>query len=192
MVTSNLLLRDMETLRRNWGWFLVLGIVLILLGLFAIEQAFLATITAMLVFGWLLAAAGILQFIHAFWVREWGGFLLQLLAGLLEIVVGIAIAHHPLATGAALTLIMAIFFTVGGVFRMIAAIAATFEGRGWLFVSGLINLVLGIMIWTSWPASGLWVIGLFIGIDLLFQGFWLVMLSISARSLPKGTTGAVV
>jgi uncharacterized membrane protein HdeD (DUF308 family) len=191
MVTTNFLLRENEGLRRNWGWFLLLGILLIGLGLFAIEQAFLATITAMLLFGWLLAAGGIMQFIHAFWAREWGGFFLQLLVGILQIVVGVVIANHPLATGAALTLIMAIFFTVGGIFRMIAAIAMPFEGRGWLFLSGLINLVLGVMIWSEWPASGLWVIGLFIGIDLLFQGWWLVMLALAARTM-RAPTGSVV
>ncbi|HEY1381135.1 MAG TPA: HdeD family acid-resistance protein [Gemmataceae bacterium] len=192
MPIANFLLREVEPLRRNWVWFLLLGIALIVLGLIAIGSATMATVATMLFFGWLLLFGGILQIVHAFWARQWCGFLLQLVVGVLQAVIGGLMVTRPLSFGLALTLLMAVFFVVGGVFRMIAAASLPFEGRGWLLLSGLIDLIMGIIIWSEWPQSGLWVIGLFVGIDLLIHGWWLVMLSLSARTLPTGSAGPVV
>jgi uncharacterized membrane protein HdeD (DUF308 family) len=187
MTAVNYMLRDIEDFRRHWVWFLALGVVLILLGLGAIGSATLVTGLTMFVFGCLLMAGGALQIIHAFWARRWGGFFVQLLIGVLQLVVGGLIIDNPLPAGAALTMLMAAFFVVSGIFRMFAALAYPFDGRGWLFLGGLLNLIMGMIIWKEWPWSGLWVIGLFVGIDLLIHGWWLVMLSISVKSMPTNT-----
>jgi uncharacterized membrane protein HdeD (DUF308 family) len=187
MTAVNYLLREIEDLRRNWVWFLILGVVLILLGMAAIGSATLATVATMLVFGWLLMAGGVLQIVHAFWARRWGGFVLQLLVGLLQFVVGVMVANHPLAAGGALTLLMAAFFVVGGIVRLAAAVALPFDGRVWLFLSGLITLLMGLLIWAEWPSSAMWVIGLFVGVDLLIHGWWLVMLAVAVKSMPTTT-----
>jgi uncharacterized membrane protein HdeD (DUF308 family) len=188
MTAVNYMLRDLEDFRRHWFWFLALGVALIVLGMIAIGSATLATVATMFVFGCLLMAGGVLQIIHAFWARRWGGFFVQLLVGVLELVVGGLMVDHPLAAGTTLTLLMAAFFVVSGIFRMFAALAYPFDGRWWLFLGGLINLLMGMMIWKDWPWSGLWVVGLFVGIDLLIHGWWLVMLAISVKSMP--TTAA--
>jgi uncharacterized membrane protein HdeD (DUF308 family) len=182
MTPVNYLLRDIEGLRHNWGWFLALGVVLIILGMFALGSAVATTVVSMWLFGWFLIVSGIFEIVHAFWARKWGGFFLQLLLGILAVVVGDMVVENPLEVGITLTLVMAVFFVFGGVLRMVSAFAMPFEGRGWLFFSGLIDLLMGILIWRQWPVSGLWVIGLFIGIDLIFHGWWLVMLALSVRS----------
>jgi uncharacterized membrane protein HdeD (DUF308 family) len=184
MTAVNYVLREIDHLRANWIWFLLLGVVLIVLGMVAIGVPWVVTIATMLLFGWLLTVAGVLQVMHAFWARGWGGFFIQLLVGVLQIVVGVLVANHPLATGAAVTILMAAFFVVSGIFRMFAALALPFDGRAWLFLGGLINLVMGMMIWQQWPNDALWVIGLFVGVDLIIHGWWLVMLAISVKSIP--------
>jgi uncharacterized membrane protein HdeD (DUF308 family) len=173
-----------DELRRGWGWFLALGIVLIVLGTIALTYSWLATAVAVVVLGWMLIFGGVLQAAHAFWRRKWSGFVVDLLVGLLYAVVGALIITHPVTSAVELTLIMAVLFLIAGVFRIIAAVAMPFHHRGWLMFNGVITAALGGMIIAQWPESGFWVIGLFIGIDMIFNGWSLVMLAMTARRLP--------
>ena len=91
-----------------------------------------------------------------------------------------------MASAMALTLLMAMLFLIGGIFRIIVALAVPMHHWGWLLLSGVINVLLGVLIWRQYPWSGLWVIGLFIGIDLFFSGWSLVMLALTARSMSEG------
>lgn len=185
MPIAGALIREVESLRRNWFWFFLLGVLLVILGLVALGCSVTTTIVSVIFIGWFLLIGGIMEIIHAFWARAWSGFLIELSIGVLQVVVGGLMTANPVEFAAALTLLMAVFFTVSGAFRMIAAIAHHIDGRGWLFLSGLINFILGIMIWRRWPGDAIWIIGMFVGIDLVFQGWWLVMLAISAKSAPK-------
>jgi uncharacterized membrane protein HdeD (DUF308 family) len=74
---------------------------------------------------------------------------------------------------------------LGGLFRILTAVAARFHHWVWVLLNGVISLVLGLMIWRQWPVSGLWVIGLFIGIDMIFYGWSLIMLALAVRGLPQ-------
>jgi uncharacterized membrane protein HdeD (DUF308 family) len=172
-----------EHLKRRWIWFVALGVVLVLLGAVAVGWAFLATIASVIFLGWLMLAGGILQAVHAFSNRRWGGFFLELLAGVLYVVVGVMMILNPAAGALALTLLIAAFLIVGGAFRIAAGLSARFHHQGWLVLHGAINVLLGILIWTQWPVSGLWVIGLFVGIDMIFNGWALIMLGIAAKNL---------
>lgn len=179
------LVGDVAELRRNWFLFLLLGAILILLGVIALMAPVVATAVAMKFFGWLLVFSGALQVVHAFWARRWGGFFLELVCGMLELLVGLFIVTHALPTAAAFTLVLAVFFIVTGVFRVAAAIGAPPEAWPWLLLSGLLNLVMGGLIWAEWPESGVVIIGIFVGIDLLFNGWWLVALSLAVRGQPQ-------
>lgn len=172
-------------LRRNWGWFLVLGIVLIVLGTIALGSALVMTITSVFFFGWILIVGGVLEAVHAFWREKgWGGFFLDLLTGILYVVAGWMMVTNPQESAVLLTLVIAMFLVFEGVFRIVASLAARYPHRGWVLFNGVISLILGISIWQRWPYSGLWVIGLFVGIEMLLNGWSLVMLSLSARNLP--------
>jgi uncharacterized membrane protein HdeD (DUF308 family) len=173
-------------LKRNWGWFLGLGIVLVILGAIALGASVAMTIVSMVLLGWLLIIGGVLEGVHAFWrERAWGGFFIDLLTGILYVVVGFMILANPAETALALTLLIALFLMFSGLFRIVVALILRFPHWGWLILHGAVNLVLGIAIWRQWPLSGLWVIGLFVGIEMLFNGWSLVMLGLAAKKLPE-------
>jgi uncharacterized membrane protein HdeD (DUF308 family) len=143
-------------------------------------------VASVLFFGWLMIAGGVMTCIHAFWKeRGWGGFFIDLLTGILYVVVGFMIVANPGATAVALTLLIAMFLIFGGIFRIATSLAVRYPNWGWVLLHGAVNLLLGILIWRQWPVSGLWVIGLFIGIEMLFNGWTLVMLALAAKNLPR-------
>jgi uncharacterized membrane protein HdeD (DUF308 family) len=172
---------SLEDFQKNRGWFMALGILLIIGGSLAIIYDVAATMLSVLFFGWLLIAMGAIEAVQSFWQPRWGGFFLHLIVGILAVVVGFHLVSSPMAGALVLTLIMAIYFMVIGIMRTVTAIAMRFPGWGWVLLSGLITFILGIMIKSQWPATGLWVIGLFIGIDLIFSGWSYVMLSMAAK-----------
>ena len=173
-----------EELQRSWGWFLGVGAVLVILGVVAISWSVLATLVSVVVFGWLLLVGGVLSVAHAFVRRRWSGFFLELFAGSLYAVVGLTLVVNPAEGAVALTLVIAVFLMLGGIFRIVTALSVRFHHWVWVLLNGVISLLLGLMIWSHWPVSGLWVIGLFIGIDLIFYGWSMIMLGVTARGLP--------
>jgi uncharacterized membrane protein HdeD (DUF308 family) len=172
-------------LRQSWGWYLIFGIVLIVLGTIALGSSLLMTIASVFFFGWILIVGGIMEVVHAFWHKRWAGFFLDLLTGILYVVAGWMIMSNPKESALLLTLVIAMFLVFEGVFRIVAALAVRYPHWGWLLFNGVISLLLGIMIWRQWPYSGLWVIGLFVGIEMLLNGWSLVMLSLAGRNLPE-------
>ncbi len=180
-------LSDIQGLQKNWGWLLALGIISIILGLLALGSSVFFTVASMIFFGWILLIIGILEMVHSFWHRHWGGFFLHLLNGILAFVAGVIMIGNPAGSALILTLMLAMFFMVAGLFRIIAALAMRFPSWGWRLFDGVITLVLGILLWGQWPLSGLWAIGMFIGIALIFSGWSSVMLALAARDLPPRT-----
>ena len=174
---------SIQKLRNNWGWFLTLGIALIILGALAVATASYVTLGTMVFFGVLLLIGGIAQIIYTFSLSKWSGFLLSLLSGILYTVVGFLLVAHPVAGALSLTLLLAAFYVVGGIFRIIASAYLRFEHWGWALFSGIVKLALGLLIWAGWPETGLWVFGLFIGIDLIIYGWFWVLLSLTARNI---------
>lgn len=175
-------------LRRNWGWLLVLGICLLILGILAVLDSLLATVVSMIFFGWILVIAGIVEGVQTFRHRGSGHLFLHLLNAVLSIVVGALLLWHPMAGAVVMTLLLAVYFTVAGIFRIVAAFSARVPGWGWALFNGIVTLILGILIWAQWPVSGLWVIGLFIGIDLIVVGWSQIMTAFAARALPAAQT----
>ena len=173
--------RCRDGLERSWGWFLRLGIIEIILGTIAVGASFFATLVTVVLFGWLLLFGGVLSALHAFWRKQWKGFFLDLAMGVLYIVAGLMMVGNPAEAAVTLTLLIAMFLLVGGIFRIIVALSGHFEHWGWVLLNGLITSALGILIWRQWPLSGLWVIGLFVGIEMIMYGWTLVMLSMVAR-----------
>lgn len=183
--TGSIFFTGMHELRRNWGWLLALGILLVILGIIAIGDSVSFTVISMFFFGWVLLIAGIIEAVQAFRHRRSGHLFWHALNAVLSIVVGIMLLGHPLAGAVVMTLLLAAYFTVAGIFRIVMALAMRIRGWGWRLADGIITLILGILVWAQWPVSGLWVIGLFIGIDLIFMGWSEVMLALGARALPS-------
>jgi len=179
---------ELDALRGDWFWFVLLGIALVVLGIIALGSVVIASLAAAVVIGALVLAGGVAEILGAFWCRGWSGFFLHLLSGVLSIVVGVLFLRAPVGALAALTLLLATFLMVEGIFKIVAAVSYRFAAWGWPLVSGIIDLVLGVLIWQEWPGSALWVIGLFVGINMVFRGFDWIALGLSLRSLPRLAT----
>ncbi len=175
----------LDALERSWGWFVALGIAEILLGAFAIGASVLTTVISMTVFGWLLMIGGVISVVHAFWQKQWSGFFIDMVVGLLYAVAGIMIASNPGLAAVTLTLLIALLLVMAGAFRIAVGVTHHYAHRGWLLLNGVITLVLGMLVWSQWPVDGLWVIGLFIGIEMIFYGWSSVMLGMTLRDLPE-------
>jgi len=167
----------------HWGWFLAFGIVLLALGIAAIVRATTATVASMVVFGWVLIFGSVFEFIAAFMVGNWSGFFLHLLVAILFAIVGIMMLTRPVLSAETWTLVMAILFLVGGVYQLIYALWTHLPGWGWHALNGVVATILGILLAVGWPGTGFWVIGLFIGIDLVFYGWAWIALAIGLRKM---------
>jgi uncharacterized membrane protein HdeD (DUF308 family) len=179
------LLVGLDEIRGRWGWYLIFGIVLLALGVMAIGQAFATSIASMSILGWLVILSGLVQGLLAFRVRNWSGFFLHLMGGVLEIIVGLLIVAAPVSAALAVTLLLAVYLLVGGMFRMIAVLLLRFPGSGWGVFGGLISFLLGLALWQQWPASGLLFVGTCVGIALLLHGSSWIAFALSLRKLPK-------
>src|SRR5262245_29850966 len=169
-------------LSRHWLLILALGVLSVIVGFVAIGATFIATLASVKVFGALLLIAGVAEVIHAVMVRNLKGFALHLLAAALYLLVGLFILEHPLRAAEVLTLLLAASFLVGGLLRVVFSLAVRFQSWQWVLLNGVVNLILGFLIWNEWPESSLWVIGLFVGIDLLLHGWSWVFLALTVRS----------
>jgi len=180
-MTQPMLASGVDEVREHSTWFLVMGIALIVIGTIAMSSAVVMTIVSVLFLGWLLIFGGLFEVIHGFARRRWSGFFVNLLGGVLYAVAGIAIVSNPHVAAITLTLLIAMILIAAGAFRLFIAFATPMHHRGWLIFNGAISILLGVSIWDSWPLSGLWVIGLFVGIDMIFDGWTEVMLALSVR-----------
>jgi uncharacterized membrane protein HdeD (DUF308 family) len=167
----------------NWGWFMAFGILTLLLGIAAVIRSVSATVVSMMFFGWLLIFAGASELITAFMVGKWAGFFLHLLAAILFGITGILMVSRPVISAESLTLLMSAFFLFGGVYQFIAAVWTHLPGWGWHAFGGVLASIMGVLIMTQWPFSGLWVIGLFVGIDLIIYGWDWIALALDLKKL---------
>jgi len=169
-------------LAQYWVWFLVFGIGLALLGIAAVVRSVTATIASLVFFGWLLLVASGIEVAQAILVGHWAGFFQHLLAAILFGVTGLLIVARPLISAEVATLFMAMFFLIGGLFQLVGSLVVGWPAWGWGAANGIIRIALGLSVLLQWPASGLWVIGLFVGIDLIFYGFAWIILALGLRS----------
>lgn len=183
-MTTNTLLFEADNIRHKWGWLLAIGIAMVFLGTVALFITPAATLGTVLVLGWLLVVSGVVEAIQAFRVRKWGGIFLHLIGGVLGVLIGLLIVTHPVAGALAFTLLLASFFTVIGVFRLVAAFRLKFPNWGWAAFDGAVTLLLGVLLWFDWPGSGLWFLGFAVGVSLLLRGWSYVMFAIAVRTLP--------
>lgn len=166
----------------KWGWFLALGIGLILAGIAAIAFPFISTIAAKVMLGWLFLIGGVLMIIHAFQAPAWSGFLWELLIGVLYVVVGGYLAFFPLTGLLTLAIVLAALFIAEGIFEIVMAYRVSpHEGWVWLLLSGIAAIAVGVLIALGLPGSATWALGLLVGINLLFSGWSYVFLALAGR-----------
>jgi uncharacterized membrane protein HdeD (DUF308 family) len=179
---------ELESLHQQWWCFLLLGISLVVLGAIAIADPFITamtSVTAVLVLGFLLMAAGITQIVSSFWAGKWSGMLMHMLIGVLYGVVGYIIVDKPDVSVLVITKFIAIFLIVAGLFRIVSALMMRFHDWGWVLLNGCVTLLLGLIINRHVAENALWIIGLFIGIEMIFNGWAWIMLGLGLRRVGK-------
>ncbi len=182
-----LLEQEFRHLRSDWWWLFLYGILLVVCGMAAIVFPAVTTVAAMVVLAIVLMIAGVATIIHAFWAGKWSGMLGQLFVGILYVVVGFMIQDAPIKTGLGLTVIIAAFFIVVGGFRIVSSLAVRYPYWGWSLLNGIVTFLMGVVIYRLFeraPVSALWVLGLLIGIEMLFHGWTWIMLSLAVHHLP--------
>ncbi len=180
-----------ESLSRKWGWFLAFGIALIICGLVALSHAVTATFVSVFFLGSIMMIAGVIHLVEAFTAGKWNMFFVHTLVSLLYIVFGFVIFRQPTAAAVGVTLLMAAFFFVSGIFRIVSALSVQMPQWGWLVFSGVVSVILGILVTAAWPSASLWVLGVYVGVDLIVTGWTLVVASMVVRDVGRDTHGAI-
>ena len=185
---SNVFAAGIEDVRKSWGWFCVSGIVLMVLGAICIVKDQTATTFSILALGWVLAISAIIWLVNAFQAWTWGGFFVYALNALIRGVTGYLLIRHPDAGASAVTMLLAVLFIVGGIFRVVGASAIQFPRWGWTVFSGAVSTILGISLLVLWPTASTYFVGLAIGIDLVLDGAALLGFAAAIHSLPVTRT----
>lgn len=162
---------NVAPLRAKWGWIVALGVVYIVAGFIALGSMVVATVASVFIVGVMMIIAGVAEVINAFQMKTWGRFLVWALLGLLYIVAGFVTFENPLLAAVLLTLFLGASLVASGVVRIFLAFSmqrGTFWG--WVAFSGVITLLLGLLILARWPVNSVYILGLFLGIDLIFAG----------------------
>ncbi|MDX2202905.1 MAG: HdeD family acid-resistance protein [Hyphomicrobiaceae bacterium] len=175
----------------HWGWFLGVGIVLVLAGMAAIAFPLVSTIAAKIALGWIFLISGVAVLIHSFSISRWGALLLNLLIGALYVLAGAYLAFLPLAGIITLTALLAALFIAEGIMEVVMGVRLRGHGGWvWLLVSGVVAMVAGALIALSLPSSAEWAIGLLVGVNLLSTGLSFVLLSLAGKKAKDASSQA--
>jgi uncharacterized membrane protein HdeD (DUF308 family) len=170
--------------KKSITWSIILSTLMILAGFLAIVVPPAAGLAVTILVGWLLVLSGVMHFVYAWYPRSAGAIVWEILVGIAYVVVGGYVLLHPLAGMAGLTLALAIYLFAEAVLEFILGFQLrSHRGSGWLFLDGVITLILAAMIWRTWPSSTDWALGILVGVSMLFSGISRLMFSMAARSL---------
>ncbi|MCB1111650.1 MAG: HdeD family acid-resistance protein [Chlamydiales bacterium] len=173
----------MEAIKNNWKMLMFEGVVLVILGILAVAMPVYFTISFELLLGCLLVISGLVQGYRAFSIQGAPTFLLSMLGALITLVVGGLMLFYPLTGVLTLTVLLAILFFVDGVFKIIQGFQMK-ESRnwGWLVFSGILGILIAAIVWSGWPYSAIWFIGLMVGINLIFMGWAAIILAMELKN----------
>ena len=178
--------------RRHWGLFLFEGILLVILGVLAMLAPVIATLWVTIFLGLMLLISGIVGLVTTLRARQAPGFWWSLLSAIVAIVAGVLLLYRPLLGTLSLTAVLIGFLFADGVLIIMYAFEhrSALSGRwGWLLASGILDLILGVILFAGLPGTALWALGLLLGISLLFGGWALIMMALHAR--PNAAAAAV-
>ena len=162
---------DVAPLRAKWGWIVALGFVYVIAGFIALGSIIMATVASVLIVGVMMIIAGVAELFNAFQIKSWGKFLIWALLGVLYIVAGFVAFENPLFAAVVLTLMLGASLVASGIVRIILAFNMKREMPWvWVALSGVITLLLGLLILARWPINSVYILGLFLGIDLIMAG----------------------
>jgi len=182
-----------ESLRRHWAWYLAEGIVLVILGVAAVLLPVVATLAVTLELGWILLISGVIGLITTFRATGAPGFTWSLISGILGVVVGLLLLRWPFQGTLSLTAVLIAFLLIEGIATILYSLEhrrGLFGRWGWLFASGIVDVILAVILIISLPGAALWALGLLVGINLIFGGWVLIIMALFARGPTAHSTGA--
>ncbi len=158
--------------RRETGWSIFMGIILMLAGFAAIWIPFTAGLVGTIFFGCLVLVSGIAHWAYAWFERKAGGVLWQILIGLIYIIAGVTMLLLPVNAVFVLTLVLACYIAIEGVLELVFFFLwlRLLPGSAWFLIDGILSLLVSILIFVGWPSSSLWALGTLVGVSLLFSG----------------------
>ena len=184
MANADMMLGTVGEIRKHTTWFIAIGVIFIVGGVFAVAMPLVSSIAVALVVGWTLIFVGALQLIQTWSIRTWGGFIWQLIIGLIVLVGGISMIVDPIVAAVTLTLLLGAVFIAKGVVQLILGFRFRPNANwGWIVAAGVVAVILGLMILAQWPFSSVWVLGTLAGISLIFSGWSYIMIAMAARRM---------
>lgn len=186
-LSANFLTEHSKAYSKNWSLFFIWGVLLMIFGFFAVSMTAFTTLLTVMLLGFLILFSGcvILLDTLTFWRGKEHGFISHLLASILYLAAGIMLISNPVEGSTAITFLLGLIYSVLGLLRLLFSSALRLPNWGWSFTNGLITLLIGILILSSWPGSSLFIIGLFVGIDIFFCGLAYTMAAFAIRSKGK-------
>jgi uncharacterized membrane protein HdeD (DUF308 family) len=164
--------------RETKRWFRGAGIILILLGAAAIAVPLAASVAIEVLFGWIFVISGVVTIVHSFRALSSGKCVLRLLGGIFYLAIGLIFLGYPMQGVLTLTLLLAILFMFEGIIKIAVAMQLRpKQNWTWMLASGIAALILSAIIFSGYPGSAAWMLGLLVGLNLLFSGWTMVMLS---------------
>ncbi len=174
----------LQTVKKASGWSIALGVLMILVGMLAILSPLVAGVFAVYIVAWTAIINGVVQLVYGFRAHVGGKMVLEVLLGLLYIAAGVFILIHPAGGLLALTLVIACFLLIYGVFALVLAFQLRpHKGWGWVLFDAILTILLGILIWRHWPVNSAWIVGTLLGISFISSGVSRLMLSMAVRKV---------
>jgi uncharacterized membrane protein HdeD (DUF308 family) len=173
-----------QSVKEHWRMFLIQGVLLAVLGTLAIAVPVVASVTVAAFLGWLLFFAGAMRAFSLFRAPHAPGYWSSLLLSVLMAILGLVIALFPLPGAITLAMLLTVYFIVHGISSFSLAFAMKGHTGRWvlLLVSGVIDFLLAGLVIAGWPGSSVFILGIYVGINLLFTGFALISAALGARS----------
>jgi uncharacterized membrane protein HdeD (DUF308 family) len=173
-----------KAVKKDSTTLIVLGVLTVILGVLALISPMMAGMTVTVMVGFLMIIGGIARTIFAFKAQSWGKGILAFVLGALTLLVGLVMVFRPVLGLTSLTLVLAAYFFIDGIFEIFEAFdLKPLKGWGWMLFGGIVSVLLGFMIWRQWPVSGAWAIGILLGIKLIFAGAAMTAIGGAGRSL---------
>ncbi|MDX1382102.1 MAG: DUF308 domain-containing protein [Thermoanaerobaculia bacterium] len=169
----------------------IFGILTMILGFLAMASPLVAGASVALLVGVLMIIGGAARLFWSFKAESFGQGALKFAIGALTLLCGLAMVGNPLYGVSLLTIVLAAYFIVDGLFEIVGAFQVRpQQGWGWLLFGGIVSLLLGLMIWRQFPLSGAWAIGILVGIKLFMAGLMMITVGAAAGAVAKAGSAA--
>jgi len=172
-----------KALRAKWGWIFALGVISVVAGVLALGSVVVATEAAVMIVGVMMLSAGFAEIVAAFGVRDWGHFLFWMLLGVFYSLAGFVCLADPFEGATILTLLGVLLAIIGLLRIYLSTLMQHGTPWGWVAFSGVLSFLVGLMIIGGWPSSSFFVLGLLLGMDLIYIGTTWVAMGLALKHL---------